>query len=295
MPSAKEIKERISGVRETKQITSAMYLVASTKLRHAREDLEKTRPYFDALRSEIKKVFRADDHTVSRYFIDEDGTLPDSGVCGILAITGDKGLAGAYNMNVLRRVEALRKEHPDARTFVIGEYGRRYFHTHRIPYEEDFLYTAQAPSQDISREICTRLLSLYETAQLNELLVVYTDMRSSMSAEVQVQRLLPLDREQFSGDAEQAGEGRFEFFPSQEAVVAAVMRSYLSGFIYSATVDSLCSEQNARVTAMEAANRNAEELLGDLALQLNRERQSAITQEITEISAGAQAQRRSKG
>ena len=295
MPSAKEIKERISGVRETKQITSAMYLVASTKLRHAREDLEKTRPYFDALRSEIKKVFRADDHTVSRYFIDEDGTLPDFGVCGILAITGDKGLAGAYNMNVLRRVEALRKEHPDARTFVIGEYGRRYFHTHRIGYEEDFLYTAQAPSQDISREICTRLLSLYETAQLNELLVVYTDMRSSMSAEVQVQRLLPLDREQFSGDAEQAGEGRFEFFPSQEAVVAAVMRSYLSGFIYSATVDSLCSEQNARVTAMEAANRNAEELLGDLALQLNRERQSAITQEITEISAGAQAQRRSKG
>ncbi|MBR1496628.1 MAG: ATP synthase F1 subunit gamma [Oscillospiraceae bacterium] len=295
MPSTKEIKARMSGVRETKQITSAMYLVASTKLRHAREDLEKTRPYFDALRTEIRKVFRADDRTTSRYFLDEDGTLPDKGVCGILAVTGDKGLAGAYNMNVLRRVEALLKEHEGARLFVIGEYGRRYFHTHRIPYEEDFLYTAQQPSQDISREICTRLLALYESAALNELVVVYTDMRSSMSAEVQTQRLLPLDREQFSGgEMEKAGEARFEFFPSQEAVVGAVMRSYLSGFIYSAVVDSLCSEQNARVTAMEAANRNAEELLADLSLQLNRERQSAITQEITEISAGAQAQKRSK-
>ena len=297
MPGVKEIKARMSGVRETKQITSAMYLVASTKLRHAREDLEKTRPYFDALRREIGKVFRADDRLISRYFIDEDGTLPDNGVCGILAITGDKGLAGAYNMNVLRRVERLREEHPDARLFVIGEYGRRYFQTHRIPYEEDFLYTAQAPSQDISREICTRLLALYEAAELDELLVVYTDMRSSVSAEVQVHRLLPLDRDLAGAGqkkGEPAGDERFEFIPSQEAVINAVVRSYLSGFIYSATVDSLCSEQNARVTAMEAANRNAEELLSSLSLQLNRERQSAITQEITEISAGAQAQKRGK-
>ena len=293
MPSTKEIKARMSGVRETKQITSAMYLVASTKLRHAREDLEKTRPYFDALREEVGKVFLADESFASRYFFDEDGTLPDDGVCGILVITGDKGLAGAYNMNVLRKTEALLQENPGARLFVIGEYGRRYFHTHHIPYEEDFLYTAQAPSQDISREMCTRLLEQYEQKNLDELLLVYTDMRSSMSAEVRVERLLPLARDYFHTPEHEGygGAARYEFVPSQEAVANAFMRSYLSGYIYSATVDSLCSEQNARVTAMEAANRNAEELLSDLSLQLNRERQSAITQEITEISAGAKAQR----
>ena len=118
-------------------------------------------------------------------------------------------------------------------------------------------------------------------------------MRSSVSAEVRTERLLPLARDYFHTPEHEGYGGalRYEFVPSQEAVANAFMRSYLSGYIYSATVTSLCSEQNARVTAMEAANRNAEELLSDLSLQLNRERQSAITQEITEISAGAKAQR----
>ena len=297
MASTKEIKERMSGVRETKQITNAMYLVASTKLRHAREALDHTRPYFDALRTEIVKVFRADQKLVSRYLYDADGTLPDKGVCGILAITGDKGLAGAYNMNVIRRTEAALKENPGARLFVMGEYGRRYFHSHHVPIEEDFLYSAQITTLDQARDIGTLLLGLYDNAELDQILVIYTDMQSSLSASAITHRLLPLERASFAKAAAEAspeGPADYEFVPSQEAVLDAVMRSYLSGFIYSATVDSLCSEQNARVTAMEAAGRNAEELLSDLSLQLNRERQSAITQEITEISAGAKAQRSKK-
>ena len=295
MASVKEIRDRMGGVRDTKQITNAMYLIASTKLRHARIELEHTRPYFEALRSEVVRILRADENEISRYFYDEDGTEPDGGVCGIVVITADKGLAGGYNMNVIRKAEALMQEKTGARLFVIGEYGRRYFQNHRAPMEEEFRYTADTPSMDRARDICTDLLELYEGEALSEILVVYTDMKSSLTSAVQTQRLLPLERGRFTARQEQGHiAAEFEFVPSKMEVLHTVIRSYISGYLYSAMVDSFCAEQNARVNAMDAAGRNAEELLSALALQLNRERQSAITQEITEISAGAAAQRKQR-
>ena len=293
MANVKELKARIEGVQETRKITNAMYLVASTKLRHAREALDRTLPYFDAMRQEVGRVFGTVQSAKSRYFVSTEGKIHKSGVCGILVITADKGLAGAYNLNVLRKAEALLKEYPDARLFVVGEYGRRHFRMHHKPFETDFRFTAQDPTFNRARQICTLLLDLYDKKELNQILVVYTEMKSSLSTETMVQHLLPMSREPFAQpDEPEEDEGQFEFLPSFETVLAAVMRSYISGFIYSALVDSFCSEQNSRVTAMDAAGRNAEELLSDLSLQLNRERQSAITQEITEISAGAMAQRR---
>ena len=352
MANVKEIRARIEGVKETRKITNAMYLVASTKLRHAREALDRTRPYFDAMRREVARVFRSSESADSRYFFGPDGSLPKGGVCGILVVTADKGLAGSYNMNAIRRAEAILKEKPDARLFVIGEYGRRYFRMRHIPTQEGFLYTAQDPTLDRARTICTLLLDLYDNKELNEIVAVFTDMQSSLSSTAQLQRLLPLEREESAaipdlfrdaahgshakgtgtgtgtsgggkseasnkasgganGKAGSGGKGGvsgktdgesaagenstlFNFVPSAEEVLAAVTRSYISGFLYSALVDSFCCEQNARVTAMDAAGRNADELLSDLSLQLNRERQSAITQEITEISAGAKAQKHRK-
>ncbi len=290
MASVREIKARIEGVRETRKITNAMYLVASTKLRHAREALDRTRPYFDAMRAEAARVFRCDENAESRYFLNPDGTLPKDGVCGILLVTADKGLAGSYNMNAIRQAEAIVKEKPGARLFVVGEFGRRHFRMRKVPTEPDFLYTAQDPNLDRARNMCTTLLDLYDQKELNEIVAVYTDMKSSLSSTAQVNRLLPLERDPFQGGEKEV----FEFLPSAEAVLAAAMRSYISGFLYSTLVDSFCCEQNARVSAMDAAGRNADELLGTLSLQLNRERQGAITQEITEISAGARAQRNRK-
>lgn len=339
MAGVKEIKARIEGVQETRKITNAMYLVASTKLRHAREALDRTRPYFNATRREVARVFRSGEMLESRYFFRTDGGLHREGVCGVLVITADKGLAGSYNMNAIRKAEAILKEKPDARLFVVGEYGRRHFRMRKIPTESGFLYTAQDPTLDRARSICTLLLDLYDWKELNEIVSVYTDMQSSLSSTAQVTRLLPLERSRFfqrgsvgedgvqsiltadpyagsmihqgvasardslangMNDKEAAIGTRddenpnFIFVPSAEEVLGAVMRSYISGFFYSALVDSFCCEQNARVTAMDAAGRNAGELLDTLSLQLNRERQGAITQEITEISAGAKAQRKKK-
>ena len=287
MAGAKEIKARMSGVRETKQITSAMYLIASTKLRHAREDLDKTRPYFDALREEMTRLFRVSGDEKNRWLTGPNGELRGMGTRGILVITGDKGLCGGYNMNVIRRTEALLQETPDAKLFAVGEYGRHYFQSHKADLDESFRFSSSEPSLDAARDICTLLLDRYAARELNEIVLVYTDMRGVTGSDVIDTRLLPLEREASGG----GGGAVYEFYPSLGEVVEAVLRSYLSGYIYSAMVDSLCAEQNARVTAMDSAGRNAEKLLDEMSLQLNRERQSAITQEITEISAGAKAQR----
>ena len=291
MASAKELKDRIKAVQETKKITGAMYLISSTKLRRAKADLAQTRPYFDSLRDEIGRILRVDGSYRSRYFFDADGALPRGGVCGILVITADKGLAGAYNLNVIRAAEALYQEKPGAEIFVVGEVGRRYFQAHKYP--TTFFPGANSPSMETARAITTALLDRYDDGALNELTVIYTDMKNSIASAALTHRLLPLERQHFDVE-HRADEPTLEFVPSVDAVVQGVMRSYLSGFLYSALLDSFCSEQNARVTAMDAANTNAQELLGDLSLQLNRTRQSAITQEITEISAGAQAQRNKK-
>ncbi len=292
MAGTKEIKDHIDSVQETKKITSAMYLIASTKLRRARQELDNTRPYFEALRGEIKRIFRTANDVDSRYFFPTGDDTPLEGTYGCLVITADKGLAGAYNQNAIRRALELLEQHPDTKLFVVGEYGRRYFAQRQIPIEHSFLYTAQNPTMARAREISALLLDGYDRGELKQIFVVYTDMASAMSFQARSTRLLPFHRTYFAPpDGERAVTEPFEFLPSVTAVLDSMMASYVSGFIYSALIDSFCCEQNARMTAMDSANQNAEGLLGELSLQYNRVRQSGITQEITEISAGAAAQR----
>ena len=292
MAGTKEIKTHIESVQETRKITNAMYLIASTKLRRARAELDNTRPYFQALRGEIKRIFRTANDVDSRYFFPTGDDTPLEGTYGCLVITADKGLAGAYNQNAIRRALELLEQHPDTKLFVVGEYGRRYFAQRQIPIEHSFLYTAQNPTMARAREISALLLDGYDRGELKQIFVVYTDMASAMSFQARSTRLLPFHRTYFAPpDGERAVTEPFEFLPSVTAVLDSMMPSYVSGFIYSALIDSFCCEQNARMTAMDSANQNAEKLLGELSLEFNRVRQSAITQEITEISAGARAQR----
>lgn len=295
MASTKEIKNRINSVKDTQKITNAMYLIASTKMRKAKSELDQTRPYFSALQGEIKRIFRTAKDVESKYFYPADGSPIPDGTYGVLVITADKGLAGAYNQNVIREAKKLLDSHPDTKLFVVGEYGRQFFTQHQIPIERSFLYTAQNPTMQRAREISTLLLDLFEQGSLKKIFVVYTDWKNGLAAEAVSTRLLPFHRVQFS-DAPKEKEvtAPFEFFPSIGAVLDNVMQSYISGFIYSALVDSFCSEQNARMTAMNSANQNAEKILDDLSVQYNRVRQAAITQEITEVSSGAKAQRKKK-
>jgi len=293
MAGTKEIKTHIQSVQETKKITNAMYLIASTKLQRARQELDNTRPYFTALRGEIKRISRDVKELDSRYFYPASGEHPLDGTYGCLVITADKGLAGAYNQNAIKEALKLLEQHPDTKLFVVGEYGRRFFAAHNIPIEHSFLYTAQNPTMARAREISALLLDGFENDRLDKIYVVYTDMGNGMDFQAKCTRVLPFHRTHFADSAlvEPPVTTPFEFLPSVQAVLDSMMPSYVSGFIYSALIDSFCCEQQARMTAMDSANQNAEKLLGELSLEFNRVRQSAITQEITEVSAGARAQK----
>ena len=296
MAGTKEIKDHIDSVQETKKITSAMYLIASPKLRKARQELDNTRPYFEALRREIKRIFRTvgGEAVDSPYFYPMEGEPPLDKPNACLVITADKGLAGAYNQNAIKEALKLLDTHPDTKLYVVGEYGRRFFASHSIPIEHSFLYTAQNPTMARAREISALLLDGFEKDELDKIYVVYTDMGNGMDFQARCTRVLPFHRTHFADSAlvEPPVATPFEFLPSVQAVLDSMMPSYVSGFIYSALIDSFCCEQQARMTAMDSANQNAEKLLGELSLEFNRVRQSAITQEITEVSAGARAQRK---
>ena len=296
MASTSEIRRRIGSVRQTQKITHAMYLISQAKLRKAKQDLSNTRPYFDALQAEIGRVFNADSSIESRYLMPVDpNARPLPGVAACLLITADKGLAGAYNQNAIRQAQQFLSASEGAVLYVVGEYGRRWFSQRGIPIEKSFLYTAQNPTLQRARQISELLLERYDAGGINAVHVIYTDMKNGLEATVRQAQLLPLHRERFSAaKADTAGDPVFEFIPSAAAVLNNAVRSCLTGFIYSALVDSFCSEQSARMTAMNAADQNAEELLKDLSVQYNRARQAAITQEITEVSAGERAQRSKK-
>ena len=292
MAGTKEIKNRIASVKDTQKITNAMYLIASTKMRKAKNSLDQTRPYFSALQGEIKRIFRTAGNVESKYFYPADGSPAPDGTYGVLVVTADKGLAGAYNQNAIKEAMKLLSEHQDTKLFVVGEYGRQFFSRHHISIEKSFLYTAQNPTMDRAREISSLLLSLFDSGKLDKIFVVYTDLKNGLTAQTVSTRLLPFHRAQFASAAkEKAVTTPFEFFPSLGTVLDNIMQSYVSGYIYSALVDSFCSEQSARMTAMNSANQNAEKILGTLSAQYNRIRQAGITQEITEVSSCAKAQK----
>ena len=288
MSDTAEIKNRIKSVKDTQKIAKAMYLISSTKMQKAKAELDGTRPYFSALRREISRIFNSFEKIESKYFYSKDykGATDKPDAC--LVITADKGLSGSYNKNAILEAEKLLEKNPETKLFVVGEYGRQYFMRHNIPIEQSFLYTAQNPTMQRARDICRTLLDLYESREADEIYIVYTDLKRDVSQCAETARLLPLERGDFkSADTEKV---EFEFWPDAKRVHDNVVPALLTGFIYSALVDSFCSEQNARMAAMSASDKNAQEIISRLSVQYNRMRQADITREITEVSAGAKAQ-----
>ena len=295
MANTREIKNRINSVKNTQKITNAMYLISSTKLRKAKAELENTRPYFKMIETEIKRIFQSKKHDKSKYFYPEEGRHAAEKYA-YLVITADKGLAGSYNHNVLKKAEDAIAKHKNIDLYVVGEYGRHYFERHNIPIKQTFLYTAQNPTFERARQIAYMLLEEYNSGNVDEIRIIYSDMENEISSTVRMDRVLPFDRGNFiEQDGQKVEEYvNMHFFPSVEEVLNHVIPGYVAGYIYGALVDSYSSEQNARMTAMDSANKNAEKLLGELTMEYNRVRQAAITQEITEVAAGAKAQKKKR-
>jgi len=304
MSNMKEIKGHIASVRDTQKITNAMYLISSNKLRKIKKDLDRTKPYFEEVALSIRRIFKSAKDVDSDYFYPDKETYEIEGTYGYLVITADKGLAGAYNQNVIKEASRIMTKNHDKLLFVVGEYGRRYFASKNIPIEKTFLYTAQNPTLSRARQISDTLIGLYNEKKLSKIYIIFTDYESGTEAKVKVLRLLPFNRSDFKMSKTEREEeknntrgfvwpeGEIEFHPNAKEALENMVSSYVTGIIYGALVDSFCSEQNARMNAMESANRNAEELIDKLTIDYNHTRQAAITQEITEISAGARAKKK---
>ncbi|MGN1050930.1 MAG: ATP synthase F1 subunit gamma [Acutalibacteraceae bacterium] len=294
MANTREIQSRIKSVKDTMKITNAMYMISSSKLKKARKEFENANPYFITLQSAIKKILKMVPDVEHRYFCDESyvaGT-PDKRK-GIIVVTADKGLAGAYNHNVIKLAMAeIDKENVNDMLFVVGNVGRHFFQKTDIPIDEHFAYTAQNPSLNRARNIAEKVIEFYDKNELDEIYIIYTNMINSVQTEAKVKRLLPLRKRFFSeSDVEITSTENLTLLPSAEVVFDNVVPDFVAGYIYGALINSYTSEQNARMMAMQAATDSASEMLKDLSVMYNRARQSAITQEITEVISGAKSQK----
>lgn len=297
MAGTREIQSRMKSIRDTMKITNAMYMISSTKLRKAKKSLDDTETYFFTLQSMVAQILKHMPEVENAYFDKREEKPVEERVTGLIVVTADKGLAGAYNHNVLKLAQEYIDKPTKEKLFVVGELGRQYFAGKNVPVEEHFHYTAQNPTLHKARVICETILEQFKNGEIDEVFVIYTNMNTSITSEASVLKLLPLEREEYTGlaeDMENEHQDELVMNPSPAAVLENIVPDCVMGYLYGALVESFCSEQNSRMMAMEAANRNANAMLHDLSIQYNRVRQAMITQEITEVVAGAKAQKKKK-
>lgn len=294
MANTKEIQTRMRSIQDTMKITNAMYMISSSKLKKAKSALEDASDHFYAIQSSIARILRHVPDIENIYFGSD--TPVEKKRIGYLVVTADKGLAGAYNLNILKLVEEELKANPNGELFVVGQMGRSYFEKKGFNIHRHFQYTAQNPSIHRARVISEELLVRYNERKLDEVYIVYTKNINGVDSEAEMFQLLPLSKADFTfnGGLDLMVSDTTRYVPSPNAVLNSIVPNYITGYIYGALVESYACEQNDRMMAMDAATKNATDMLKLLSIEYNRVRQAAITQEITEVIAGAKAQKRKK-
>ena len=292
MTNMREIRSRMKSIQDIMKITNAMYLISSSKLKKARKNLIATEPYFETLQTTIQEILMRAPEMEHYSFDKREETREEDKKRGYIVITADKGLAGAYNHNIIKFAEQEMKRGKNNFLFAIGQVGRRYFVKKKVSVDVEFLYTAQNPTLHRARIIASTIMDLYERKELDEVYIIYTKMVTSMKVEVEMLQVLPLKKADFDELQAKKLSGTMVFNPSPEKVMDKVVPSYIKGLIYGTLVEAFSSEQNSRMMAMEAATTSAKEMISDLSLMYNRARQAAITQEITEIASGAKCAKR---
>ena len=277
--STKEIKNRIRSMESTRQITKAMEMVAASKLRRAQAQVLASRPYFEILYSTINDIVDSNQDFSSSYL-----TARPVKKTAYVVIAGDRGLAGGYNSNVLKLCYA-EMAGKNAVVLPIGRKAVDFFKSKKV----ELLTEAYGEAEDVSVGDCfsmaKSLCKAYKAGQIDEIHVGYTNFVSVLSQTPSTLRLLPLIRQSTGREGQVCGD--IEYEPNSVEVFDAIIPEYLGGILYGALCESRASEQAARRTAMDSATQNADDMIADLSLKYNRARQAAITQEITEIVAGA--------
>ena len=278
--SMKDIKLRIKSVESTMQITKAMELVASSKMRRAKERVEHSRPYFETLHKTLTEIAAADPRARNPYLrrAEIKKTL-------LIVIAGDRGLAGGYNSNVLKQAQ---QEAGDVVVLPVGKRSAEYFVHHEVPlFTQEVLLAADITVGECF-QLARRITEGYCKGEYDAVKICYTRFDSMMTQTASTMEVLPLSIEPTEEQKAQARRSQILYKPSSEEVFRAIIPEYVAGIVYGAVCESVASELAARRTAMDAATKNAGEMIDHLNLYYNRARQAAITQEITEIVAGAE-------
>ncbi len=291
MANAREIQGRIRSIKDTMKITNAMYMVSSSKLQKARRDLKNTEPFFYLVQDSLAKILDASPEAGNSFFDTRDYRKGANRTVGYLVITADKGLAGAYNHNIIKLTEDIAKNEEADMLFVVGQLGRHYFEKKNIPIDISFNYTAQNPTMNRARHIAEKMAELFLDKKIDDLYVIYTRMVNSMTVEATAKKILPLTEDKIQKQENGLVEHyqNAVFMPDAKTAFNKIVPDYITGFIYGALVESFCSEHNARMMAMQTATDSAKDMIRELSIQYNRARQAAITQEITEVVGGARA------
>jgi F-type H+-transporting ATPase subunit gamma len=280
--TTRDIKRRIRGISNTKQITKAMELVSSAKLKRARERLERSRPYYETVLHNIGEIL-ATTGNMKHPLLDTREVKSSL----YIVIAADRGLAGGYNGGVIRLAEKrIKEQNKDAKIIVVGSKARDYFTKKHYNVVGQFVGISEEPQFSDAREIGSLAMDLYKNKEVDEINLVYTMFKGTISQVPNVIKLLPSN--EVSGEKKER-RTITEFEPSPEEVLGYLIPKYIQSSIYGALIEASSSEQAARRVAMEAATDNAEDMIDELNISYNRARQAAITMEITEIVSGADA------
>jgi len=292
--SVQDIKRRIRSVRNTRKITRAMELVAAAKLRRAQARIEAMRPYADTMNELIAGVGRAAGSVRSLPLLQQRESIE---TVLLVPLTGDRGLAGAFNAQVLRRAFALERElqaeGKQVRWLGVGKKGRSTLTFRGRSLDGDYTGFTDRPGYADAQAIAHRCAELFTGAEVDRVVLVYNTFVSALTQQVTNQDVLPISADILETDEDERASdtlrGDFIFEPEPEEILRRLLPVYLETQLYRALLESAASEQGARMTAMRNASKNAGELIDGLTLQMNRARQAQITQEILEIVAGAEA------
>jgi len=282
MASMRSIKRRKGSIESTQQITKAMKLVSTVKLQRAKGRAEKSKSYFECMYATVKSVLAKSGNINHPYLQAGDSTKK-----AVIVITSNRGLAGGYNSNVIKLITKGDFSKADTALYTVGIKGKDYFSHHGYEVVKDYSDLIEEPAYADAMRISENLLKAFSDGEVGEIYLAYTAFKNTVSHVPTLLKLLPVDTDGLEDADEDKALMNFE--QDEEEALNLLIPKYVTSLIYGSMVEAVASENGARMQAMDSATSNAEEMIDKLSLQYNRARQGSITQELTEIIAGAEA------
>lgn len=284
MASMRDIKRRKSSITSTQQITKAMKLVSTVKLQKARAHAEATDPYFNYMYRTVSSMLAKSGNLEHQYL-----KAGDSLRKAVVVLTSNRGLAGGYNSNIVKLITHgdFKKEEIDI--YAVGAKGEELLTSKGYHIVESASEMMEDPTYEDAAALCKRVLKAFTDGQVGEIYLAYTHFKNTVTQEAKLIKLLPVELDESGADEKEDSNILMNFEPNPEEALELIIPKYVTSLFYGALVESFASENGARMQAMDSATSNAEDMISDLTLKYNRARQGSITQELTEIIAGANA------